>query len=518
MEGTTTAIAGPHTMDILDEIFGNEWNSPGPSSSDINSQVGSPVGSEVEFKPDFSADTTTTPVSQRKNNLNSIRVPFRFLAQIEIIPCKVCGDKSSGVHYGVITCEGCKGFFRRSQSSVVNYQCPRQKNCVVDRVNRNRCQYCRLQKCLALGMSRDAVKFGRMSKKQREKVEDEVRFHKAQMRGNQQPSDSSPDSSVYDHQQPSSSDQHYTGTFSYSGGSISPYPTHSYNTYGNYEVGSTNFVDSTTSPFENKVMTSDTLVPDSPVTPSISPDTVHLSDLLAKAIGDAHARTCCVIPDEKRLPDVSRILHYRNMPHIEMWMQCATQLTKSIQQVIEFAKMVPGFMKLSQDDQIVLLKSASFELVVVRMSRLIDLSSNSVLFDDFYLPFDVFVTGNTEEMRLVSQIFEFAKNLAELKLSDSQLALYQALILLNSDRYNLRGTMEIARLHDALLQALRHELNKTHRLPAKGDISVCDSLIARVPGLRELSVLHLDALAKFRRSAPHIEFPALHKELFNVEP
>ena len=78
-----------------------------------------------------------------------------FPAQIEIIPCKVCGDKSSGVHYGVITCEGCKGFFRRSQSSVVNYQCPRQKNCVVDRVNRNRCQFCRLQKCLALGMSRD---------------------------------------------------------------------------------------------------------------------------------------------------------------------------------------------------------------------------------------------------------------------------------------------------------------------------------------------------------------------------
>ena len=71
----------------------------------------------------------------------------------------MCGDKSSGVHYGVITCEGCKGFFRRSQSSgVVNYQCPRQKNCVVDRVNRNRCQSCRLQKCLALGMSRDGKK------------------------------------------------------------------------------------------------------------------------------------------------------------------------------------------------------------------------------------------------------------------------------------------------------------------------------------------------------------------------
>uniref|UniRef100_A0A182NZH3 Probable nuclear hormone receptor HR3 n=1 Tax=Anopheles epiroticus TaxID=199890 RepID=A0A182NZH3_9DIPT len=83
------------------------------------------------------------------------KTPNSIRAQIEIIPCKVCGDKSSGVHYGVITCEGCKGFFRRSQSSVVNYQCPRNKQCVVDRVNRNRCQYCRLQKCLKLGMSRD---------------------------------------------------------------------------------------------------------------------------------------------------------------------------------------------------------------------------------------------------------------------------------------------------------------------------------------------------------------------------
>ncbi|MCP9261121.1 RAR-related orphan receptor A [Dirofilaria immitis] len=102
-----------------------------------------------------------------------------YSSQIEVIPCKVCGDKSSGVHYGVITCEGCKvRIFRRSQSTLNNYQCPRQQKCIVDRVNRNRCQYCRLKKCLELGMSRDAVKFGRMSKKQREKVEDEVRMHK----------------------------------------------------------------------------------------------------------------------------------------------------------------------------------------------------------------------------------------------------------------------------------------------------------------------------------------------------
>ena len=99
-------------------------------------------------------------------------------AQIGIIPCKVCGDKSSGIHFGVISCEACKGFFSRSQKSSLIYpNCPREKNCIVDRVNRNHCQACRLQKCLTLGMSKDAVKFGRLTKKQKEKVQDEVHYH-----------------------------------------------------------------------------------------------------------------------------------------------------------------------------------------------------------------------------------------------------------------------------------------------------------------------------------------------------
>ncbi|XP_047365205.1 probable nuclear hormone receptor HR3 isoform X1 [Vespa velutina] len=457
--------------------------------------------------------------------------------QIEIIPCKVCGDKSSGVHYGVITCEGCKGFFRRSQSSVVNYQCPRNKNCVVDRVNRNRCQYCRLQKCLRLGMSRDAVKFGRMSKKQREKVEDEVRFHRAQMRA---ASETAPDSSVFEHQTPSSSDQHhpYNGGYPYGGSEYaSPGPGtggsgyYNHQAMTNYEL-SADYVDSTTAydPRPTQTQVADTVAPDTPsavtatgVLPSVvTTDPAQISELLSKTIADAHARTCLVsteqIQESFRKPhDLSRLLYYKNMAHEQLWLECAQKLTTVIQQIIEFAKMVPGFMKLSQDDQIVLLKAGSFELAVLRMSRYLDLQQNCVLYGDTMLPQDAFYTTDTAEMKLVSCVFELARSVAELKLTETELALYSAAVLLSPDRPGLKGLAEITRLSQAVIRALRSELDRNHVSPIKGDVTVCDAILAKIPQLREISLLHMDALAKFKRSQPHLEFPALHKELFSVD-
>lgn len=72
--------------------------------------------------------------------------------------CQVCGDESSGNHYGVQSCEGCKGFFRRSIQKLMKYQCSKDGKCEISKVNRNRCQYCRFKKCLAVGMSRDSVR------------------------------------------------------------------------------------------------------------------------------------------------------------------------------------------------------------------------------------------------------------------------------------------------------------------------------------------------------------------------
>ncbi|CAB1317743.1 unnamed protein product [Coregonus sp. 'balchen'] len=79
-----------------------------------------------------------------------------------VVDCVVCGDKSSGKHYGVFTCEGCKSFFKRSIRRNLNYTCRSNRECQIDQHHRNQCQYCRLEKCFRVGMRKEAVQRGRI--------------------------------------------------------------------------------------------------------------------------------------------------------------------------------------------------------------------------------------------------------------------------------------------------------------------------------------------------------------------
>nr|XP_034969505.1 steroidogenic factor 1-like [Zootoca vivipara] len=76
--------------------------------------------------------------------------------------CPVCGDKVSGYHYGLLTCESCKGFFKRTVQNNKHYTCTESQNCKIDKTQRKRCPYCRFQKCLVVGMKLEAVRADRM--------------------------------------------------------------------------------------------------------------------------------------------------------------------------------------------------------------------------------------------------------------------------------------------------------------------------------------------------------------------
>ncbi|XP_039274224.1 steroidogenic factor 1-like [Styela clava] len=103
--------------------------------------------------------------------------------------CPVCGDKVSGYHYGLLTCESCKGFFKRTVQNKKVYSCVESKNCVIDKTQRKRCPFCRYEKCLKVGMRLDAVrtdrmrggrnKFGPMYKQDRARKQQIQAFHRA---------------------------------------------------------------------------------------------------------------------------------------------------------------------------------------------------------------------------------------------------------------------------------------------------------------------------------------------------
>jgi len=76
--------------------------------------------------------------------------------------CMICEDKATGLHYGIITCEGCKGFFKRTVQNRRVYTCVADGTCEITKAQRNRCQYCRFKKCIEQGMVLQAVREDRM--------------------------------------------------------------------------------------------------------------------------------------------------------------------------------------------------------------------------------------------------------------------------------------------------------------------------------------------------------------------
>ncbi|XP_037544746.1 thyroid hormone receptor alpha [Nematolebias whitei] len=108
------------------------------------------------------------PKRKRKNSQCSVKsmsalsvsVPGYIPSYLEKDePCVVCGDKATGYHYRCITCEGCKGFFRRTIQKNLHpsYSCKYDGCCIIDKITRNQCQLCRFKKCMSVGMAMDLV-------------------------------------------------------------------------------------------------------------------------------------------------------------------------------------------------------------------------------------------------------------------------------------------------------------------------------------------------------------------------
>ncbi|KAM4605786.1 nuclear receptor ROR-beta-like [Polymixia lowei] len=494
-------------------------------------------------------------------------------AQIEVIPCKICGDKSSGIHYGVITCEGCKGFFRRSQQNNAMYSCSRQRNCLIDRTNRNRCQHCRLQKCLTLGMSRDAVKFGRMSKKQRDSLYAEVQKHqKSQECAGSGGGGSTGLSLSSDDGVCGGSGEDGEGGLSRSyssGGSSStlsdlddiaalpdlfdlPLTPEEASEYCSLELlgggggASTGHTpnsssSSSSSSLSNQNSPQQTML-DGPDNNGIQlmhthshthpllvhthaalldrlPDDCSLTDLehITQSILKSHLETCQYsAEDMKRFtwaqysPEEMRA--FQNKSAEWMWQQCAHHITNAIQYVVEFAKRIAGFMDLCQNDQIILLKAGCLEVLLIRMCRAFNVNNNTIFFDGKFASPQFFKALGCDD--LVSAVFDLGKGLCRLQLSDEEMALFSAAVLLSPDRPWLTEGQKVQKLQEKVYLALQHSLHMSGASDEK-----LDKMVSKLPMMKSICNLHIDKLEFFRLVHPETaySFPPLYREVFGSE-
>jgi len=131
--------------DFLPGVEDQHKNSDVSSISEQRSSVLSPsftLPPWTDIQSPFSPPTSAEPTCSRPAS------PYQQA-------CRVCNDAASGMHFGVMSCEACKSFFRRSVRAEAKYVCRGLKSCEINKSTRNKCQHCRLQKCVDVGMKRN---------------------------------------------------------------------------------------------------------------------------------------------------------------------------------------------------------------------------------------------------------------------------------------------------------------------------------------------------------------------------
>ncbi|XP_068233954.1 uncharacterized protein [Palaemon carinicauda] len=105
---------------------------------------GHPRASASENLVDYVTDGTTRCSAHYKEKLTKI--------------CKVCGDIAKSYHFGGLSCDSCKAFFRRTvqSESWETFLCITGGNCVITPHKRS-CQACRYELCRKIGMDPSLV-------------------------------------------------------------------------------------------------------------------------------------------------------------------------------------------------------------------------------------------------------------------------------------------------------------------------------------------------------------------------
>ncbi|XP_051155461.1 ecdysone receptor isoform X1 [Leptopilina boulardi] len=333
--------------------------------------------------------------------------------------CLVCGDRASGYHYNALTCEGCKGFFRRSITKNAVYQCKYGNNCEIDMYMRRKCQECRLKKCLTVGMRPECVVpeyqcAVKRKEKKAQKVGEKDKPNSTTMNG-------SPGSLTgigTEHivkLEPTEGD-----SLSMSGSSNAVIP-----------IGSQNGVK-----------------PVSPEQEELIHRLVYFQNEFEQPSEEDLKRITNAPTDNEDPSDV----RYRHITEI-------TILT--VQLIVEFAKRLPGFDKLMREDQIALLKACSSEVMMLRMARKYDVQTDSIVFanNQPYTRDSYSLAGMGET---IEDLLHFGRQMCSMKVNNAEYALLTAIVIF-SERPNLLEGWKVEKIQEIYLEALKAYVDNRHK-------------------------------------------------------
>ncbi|XP_020015610.1 oxysterols receptor LXR-beta [Castor canadensis] len=369
--------------------------------------------------------------------------------------CRVCGDKASGFHYNVLSCEGCKGFFRRSvvHGGAGRYACRGSGTCQMDAFMRRKCQLCRLRKCKEAGMREQCVL-----------SEEQIRKKKIQkQQQQQQPPPVEPAGS----------------SSSASGSAASP---------GGSEVGGQGSGEG-----ESVQLT--------------AAQELMIQQLVAaqlqcnkRSFSDQPKVTPWPLGADPQSRDArqQRFAHFTELAII------------SVQEIVDFAKQVPGFLQLGREDQIALLKASTIEIMLLETARRYNHETECITFlKDFTYSKDDFHRAGLQ-VEFINPIFEFSRAMRRLGLDDAEYALLIAINIFSADRPNVQEPSRVEELQQPYVEAL---LSYT-RIKRPQDQLRFPRMLMKLVSLRTLSSVHSEQVFALRLQDKKL--PPLLSEIWDV--
>jgi len=317
--------------------------------------------------------------------------------------CLVCGDRASGYHYNALTCEGCKGFFRRSITKNAVYQCKYGNNCEIDMYMRRKCQECRLKKCLSVGMRPECV------------VPEYQCAIKRESKRAQKDKDK-PNSTTKDAMSPEKDEK----------------PT---------------ILSSNTTNINNNGITPLSPQQEEMVKKLVyfqeefeSPSEEDVKKITPFPLGDSDSDT------------MKRFQHVTEM----------TILT--VQLIVEFSKRVPGFDTLLREDQITLLKACSSEVMMLRCSRKYDIKTDSIVYANNQ-PYTRENYRSASVGDNADALFNFCRNMCLLKVDNAEYALLTSIVIF-SERPALLEPKKVEKIQEFYIDTLKAYVDN-HRPPGR---------------------------------------------------